>query len=122
MSPTTASTCQSCASNGLIRAARKLQHAVPVQGPVLHIMACLFRYFPLFSQNNLNVIKFQYPMETDEILTINELSDYLKLAVKTTYRLASEGKIPGFKVGGSWRFRKSEIDRWIREQERKQGG
>ncbi len=57
-------------------------------------------------------------MENRDIFTIKELSDYLKLAEKTAYRLTSEGKIPGFKVGGSWRFRKSEIDRWIREQEK----
>jgi excisionase family DNA binding protein len=52
-----------------------------------------------------------------EILTIREVAEYLKLNEKTTYRLASEGKIPGFKVGGAWRFRKAEIDRWIKEQE-----
>lgn len=56
---------------------------------------------------------------TTDVMTIKELSEYLKLNEKTAYRLASEGKIPGFKVGGSWRFRKSEIDRWIREQEQK---
>lgn len=58
-------------------------------------------------------------METTEIFTIKELSNYLKLTEKTGYRLASEGKIPGFKVGGSWRFRKSEIDLWIKNQEQK---
>ena len=42
-------------------------------------------------------------------MTIKEVSEYLKLAEKTAYRLAAEGKIPGFKVGASWRFRKSEI-------------
>jgi excisionase family DNA binding protein len=51
-------------------------------------------------------------------MTIREVADYLKLAEKTAYRLAAEGKIPGFKVGASWRFRKSEIDRWIVAQER----
>jgi len=51
-------------------------------------------------------------------MTIREVSEYLKLAEKTAYRLAAEGKIPGFKVGASWRFRKSEIDRWITAQER----
>ena len=55
-------------------------------------------------------------MESD-VMTIREVADYLKLAEKTAYRLAAEGKIPGFKVGGSWRFRKSEIDRWIIAQE-----
>ncbi len=54
-------------------------------------------------------------METD-ILTIKEVAEYLRLTEKTAYRLASEGKIPGFKVGGSWRFRKSEIDEWIEDQ------
>lgn len=55
-------------------------------------------------------------METD-ILTVKELSEYLKLNEKTAYRLSAEGKIPGFKVGGAWRFRKSEIDKWIVGQE-----
>lgn len=52
----------------------------------------------------------------DEILTIQELAEYLKLNEKTAYRLASERKIPGFKVGGSWRFKKADIEAWIEEQ------
>ena len=50
---------------------------------------------------------------TDEIMTLREVAGYLKLAEKTAYRLAAEGKIPGFKVGGSWRFKKADIDLWI---------
>ena len=57
-------------------------------------------------------------METD-ILTIREVAEYLRITEKTAYRLASEQKIPAFKVGGSWRFRKSEIDAWIDEDARK---
>lgn len=57
-------------------------------------------------------------MSDDEILTIHELSAYLKLNEKTAYRLTANGDIPGFKVGGSWRFRKSEIDRWIKQKEK----
>lgn len=49
----------------------------------------------------------------DEIMTLKEVAGYLKLAEKTAYRLTAEGKIPGFKVGGSWRFRKSVIEDWI---------
>ena len=60
-------------------------------------------------------------MADDEIFTIQNVAAYLKLAEKTAYRLASEAKLPGFKVGGSWRFRKSEIERWIIEQEEKRG-
>jgi len=53
---------------------------------------------------------------TDEILTLKEVAKYLKLAEKTAYRLAAEGKLPGFKVGGSWRFKESDIESWIQLQ------
>ncbi len=49
-----------------------------------------------------------------DIMTIREVADYLKLTEKTAYRLAAEGKIPGFKVGGSWRFRRSEIENFTK--------
>ncbi|WP_371374866.1 methylation-associated defense system helix-turn-helix domain-containing protein MAD1 [Thalassotalea aquiviva] len=52
---------------------------------------------------------------TDPILTLKEVAAYLKLAEKTAYRLASEGKLPGFKVGGSWRFKREDIEQWIEE-------
>ena len=54
-------------------------------------------------------------METD-IMTIKEVAKYLKVKEKTAYKLVAEGKIPGFKVGGSWRFRKREIEDWIKRQ------
>lgn len=56
---------------------------------------------------------------SDEILTIQELAEYLKLNEKTAYRLAGEGKLPGFKVGGSWRFKREDIEQWIEEQKHK---
>ena len=60
---------------------------------------------------------------TDEILTIREVADLLKINEKTAYKLVSAGKIPGFKVGGSWRFDRQEIARWIRRKvEEQQGG
>lgn len=52
----------------------------------------------------------------DEILTLKEVAEYLKLAEKTAYRLAAEGKLPGFKVGGSWRFRRQDVQSWIESQ------
>lgn len=58
---------------------------------------------------------------TDDIITIKEVAEYLKLTEKTAYRLAVEGKLPGFKVGGAWRFRKSDIDEWI-EVRKRHGG
>lgn len=53
---------------------------------------------------------------TDQILTLKEVAAYLKLAEKTAYRLASEGKLPGFKVGGSWRFKREDLEAWIEIQ------
>lgn len=53
---------------------------------------------------------------TDQILTLKEVAQYLKLAEKTAYRLAAEGKLPGFKVGGSWRFRSEDVEAWINDQ------
>lgn len=52
----------------------------------------------------------------EEIMTLKEVAEYLKLAEKTAYRLAADGTIPGFKVGGSWRFRKAIIEDWIDQQ------
>ncbi len=58
-------------------------------------------------------------MSNDQIMTVRELAEYLKIAEKTAYRFVSEGKVPAFKVGAAWRFRKTEIDRWIKQQEDK---
>lgn len=58
---------------------------------------------------------------SDEILTLKEVADYLKLAEKTAYRHAAEGKLPGFKVGGSWRFKKEDVLQWIEEQKVSKG-
>ncbi len=52
----------------------------------------------------------------NDILTIKDVAEYLKLNEKTTYRLVASGKIPAFKVGGTWRFRQSDINNWIEEQ------
>ena len=51
-----------------------------------------------------------------EILTLDEVAAYLKAGKKTVYRLAQQGGIPGFKLGGTWRFRRSELDRGIAAQ------
>lgn len=47
-----------------------------------------------------------------EILTLDEVASYLRAGKRTVYRLAQNGEIPAFKVGGTWRFRRSELDRW----------
>jgi excisionase family DNA binding protein len=51
-----------------------------------------------------------------EIFTLDEVAAYLKVGKRTVYRLAAAKKIPAFKVGGTWRFRRQEIDQWINRQ------
>ena len=51
-----------------------------------------------------------------EILTVTEVAEYLKVAERTIYRLAAAKTIPAFKVGGTWRFSRAEIDKWIKHQ------
>lgn len=58
------------------------------------------------------------PGNDQEILTLEELAAYLKAGKRTIYRLAAADQIPAFKVGGTWRFRRSDIDAWIAAQSR----
>jgi len=51
-----------------------------------------------------------------DIMTITEVAAYLKVAERTLYRLAAAKKIPAFKVGGTWRFPRADIDQWIKRQ------
>ncbi len=48
-----------------------------------------------------------------EVLTLEELSLYLRIPRSTLYKIVREGKVPGQKVGRHWRFRKETIDRWL---------
>jgi len=61
-------------------------------------------------------------MSNDEILTIREVAALLKIGDKTAYTMAQSGELPGFKVRGQLRFRRSDIDAWIHERVGKSGG
>ncbi|MFQ5670995.1 MAG: helix-turn-helix domain-containing protein [Acidobacteriota bacterium] len=52
---------------------------------------------------------------TGEVLTIEELSEYLKIPKSTLYKLVREGSVPCQKVGKHWRFHKEAIDEWLRQ-------
>jgi excisionase family DNA binding protein len=51
------------------------------------------------------------------ILTVKDLSEYLRVHPATIYRLLHAKQIPGFRVGGEWRFDMDMIDRWRSEEE-----
>ena len=47
-----------------------------------------------------------------EILTAQEVAKYLRIHPYTVKRLARADKLPGFRVGGQWRFDKNELEKW----------
>ena len=49
----------------------------------------------------------------ESYMTAKEAAEYLKLAERTLVRLAHEGKIPGVKIGGQWRFRRALLDEYL---------
>jgi excisionase family DNA binding protein len=52
----------------------------------------------------------------NEILTIDEVAEYLRLTPQTIYKWAQERRIPAVKLGKEWRFRRSVIDKWFDDQ------
>jgi excisionase family DNA binding protein len=46
----------------------------------------------------------------DEILNLEEASRYLRIKRRTLYTLAARGVVPAAKIGGQWRFRRSQLD------------
>jgi PTS system nitrogen regulatory IIA component len=52
-------------------------------------------------------------MLDDSILTIDEVAAYLRVSERTVYDWAQKGEIPSGKIGTVWRFKKSEIERWV---------
>lgn len=52
-----------------------------------------------------------------KVLTVRELSEYLRVHPTTVYRLLRARQLPGFRVGSEWRFSIDMIDRWRSEEE-----
>ncbi len=49
------------------------------------------------------------------VLTVRELSDYLRVHPSTVYRLLRRRQLPTFRVGSDWRFNIEEVNLWMRE-------
>lgn len=49
----------------------------------------------------------------DKWLTLEQIAEYLQMSTSSIYKMAQAGKIPAYKVGRQWRFKKEEIDRWV---------
>ena len=57
--------------------------------------------------------------DVPSILTVRELSEYLKVHPSTIYRLLKTGQLPAFRVGSDWRFNIEQIEGWLVEREQK---
>lgn len=64
--------------------------------------------FPLFWEER----KFM----NHEIMTIEEVAEYLRVSERTVYDWAQKGQLPGGKLGTTWRFKRSEIEHWVNRQ------
>ncbi len=56
--------------------------------------------------------------QTTPAMTVRDVAAFLAVDEKTIYRLALQGKLPGFKVAGTWRFQLNDIQGWIDEQKK----
>jgi excisionase family DNA binding protein len=54
--------------------------------------------------------------DSREVMNIRQASQYLGVSPDTLYKYVNEQKIPAFKLGNRWRFKKSKIDQWMEEQ------
>jgi len=53
-----------------------------------------------------------------ELMTIVEIADYLRVKKRTVYEWLKKGKIPAIKTVGQWRFKKTQIDHWLENQQK----
>ena len=51
----------------------------------------------------------------ENLLTTEQVARYLKIDKFTLYRLVMQKKIPAFKVGNQWRFKKRQIEDWLKQ-------
>jgi excisionase family DNA binding protein len=59
--------------------------------------------------------------EIPEVMNIRQASHYLGMSPDTLYKYVSENKIPAFRLGNRWRFKKTVLDSWMERQSTLQG-
>jgi excisionase family DNA binding protein len=68
-------------------------------------------------RSNVPEPKYNLP----RVMTVRELSAYLRVHPSTIYKLLRRGELPGFRIGTDWRFNAEVIDRWCLERNLKPG-
>ena len=60
-----------------------------------------------------NGVKKNGAGHAEPIMTLPQVAKYLGLHVMTVYKLTREGRVPGAKIGGQWRFKRDVLDEWL---------
>jgi PTS system nitrogen regulatory IIA component len=60
-------------------------------------------------------------MSGHEIMTVEEVAEYLRVSERTVYEWAQKGELPAGKLGTSWRFKRGEIERWVDQRLTRRG-
>jgi len=55
-------------------------------------------------------------MDDNINLSVEDVARWLGIATRTVYRLVQQGKLPGFKAGGQWRFSQQMLEAWVADQ------
>jgi|YNPBryunderm2012_1023409.scaffolds.fasta_scaffold01148_10 excisionase family DNA binding protein len=58
----------------------------------------------------------QSELNMDKWLTLEQIAEYLQMSTSSIYKMAQAGKIPAYKVGRQWRFKRKEIDTWVEKR------
>ena len=81
------------------------------------LVACHFDKHEREAVRDLNSVGDANVMtESREVMNIRQASQYLGVSPDTLYKYVNEQKIPAFKLGNRWRFKKSKLDQWMEEQ------
>ena len=52
-------------------------------------------------------------VHSNSVMTVKDVAQYLRMGESTVYKLAKSGKLPGRKIGGSWRFSLQALNNWL---------
>ncbi|EFK95008.1 DNA binding domain, excisionase family protein [sediment metagenome] len=55
-------------------------------------------------------------LDETRIMTIEDVAGFLRLSLRTTYQMVTDGKIPGRKIGKQWRFDRNRILEWFNDE------
>lgn len=67
--------------------------------------------------NESETLQYNGDGKMEELLTIEELAEYLKISKHTLYKMVEKGKLPALKIANQWRFKKGKIEKWLEEHE-----